>query len=109
MQSESERQILSALEDIRKWLRVAMRQQIKKALEEALPDEKSRAAYQMSDGVTAFDAIRVACKMSPNALVALTNRCAAMGLMEASASKRRVRVFDLYEFGLLSKSTSKDD
>ena len=70
-------------------------------LEEALPDAKSRAAYQMFDGTASVDQVRTACKMSPNAVVALTAPCVAMGLMEANADKRRVRLFDLNDFGLL--------
>lgn len=40
--------------------------------------------------------------MSPNALVALAQRCTSMGLMEAKEDKKRVRLFDLNDFGLLS-------
>jgi hypothetical protein len=75
-------------------------------LEEALPDAKSRAAYQMFDGTASVDQVRTSCKMSPNAVVALTVRCIAMGLMEANADKKRVRLFDLNDFGLLPQRGS---
>lgn len=61
----------------------------------------------MFDGTVSVEQVRTACKMSPNAVVALTARCLAMGLMEASADKRRVRLFDLNDFGLLSDGDSK--
>ena len=58
-----------------------------------------RAAYQMFDGTVSVDQVRAACKMSPNAVVALTpTRCVAMGLMEANEQKKRVRLFDLNDF-----------
>jgi hypothetical protein len=69
-------------------------------LEEALPDAKSRAAYQMFDGTVSVEQVRTACRMSPNAVVALTARCVSMGPMEANADKKRVRLFDLNDFGL---------
>jgi len=46
-----------------------------------------------------MEQVRIACKMSPNALVALANRCAAMGLMDTNEDKKRVRLFDLGDFG----------
>ena len=39
-------------------------------------------AYQMMDGIASREQIRTACKMSPNSLVSLAQRCTAMGLME---------------------------
>jgi hypothetical protein len=56
----------------------------------------------MLDGTASMEQVRIACKMSPNALVALANRCAAMGLMDTNEEKKRVRLFDLGDFGLLS-------
>ena len=76
-------------------------------LEEALPDAKSRAAYQMFDGSASVDQVRIACKMSPNAVVALAARCVAMGLMEVKDDKKRARLFDLKDFGLLADETPK--
>jgi hypothetical protein len=55
----------------------------------------------MIDGTKAVEEIRVACKMSPNSLVALGQKCVSMGLMEVRDNKRRVRLFDLSDFGLL--------
>ena len=98
MQSDAE--LIEVLKEIRNWIRAAARGPVKALLEEALPDAKSRAAYQMFDGKTSFEQIRVACKMSPNAVVALANRCAAMGLLDTNVDKRRVKLFDLAEFNL---------
>jgi hypothetical protein len=100
----SDQQILAVLTDIRNWIRAASHASIKALLEEALPDAKSRAAYQMMDGTTTVEQIRVACKMSPNAIVALAQRWTAMGLMEVSEDKRRVRLFDPVDFGLMADS-----
>lgn len=93
--------VLAVLIDIRKWIRAAAHRPVRAMLEEALPDAKSRIAYQMFDGTASVDQVRIACKMSPNAVVALTSRCIAMGLMEANSDKKRVRLFDLADFGLL--------
>lgn len=93
--------VITLLAEIRNWCRAAARGPVKSLLEEALPDKKSRAAYQMFDGTVSQDEVRRACKMSPNDVVALTQRCIAMGLMEMTSEKRRVRLFDLNDFGLL--------
>ncbi len=78
-------------------------------LEDALPDAKSRAAYQMLEGTASMDSVRVECKMSPNALVALANRCEHLGLMELNHEKKRVRLFDLSHFGLLAGDQAVSD
>ena len=93
--------ILKVLTEIRNWTRASSFAAVKALLEMALPDFKSRAAYQMMDGSNSTEQIRVACKMSPNSLVALGQRCTAMGLMEAKDDKKRVRLFDLNDFGLI--------
>ncbi len=98
----SDEKILAVLTDIRNWIRAASYASVKALLETVLPDQKSRAAYQMLDGVATMKQVRVACKMSPNALLALTQRWTAMGLMELEDDKKRVRLFDLADFGLLS-------
>jgi hypothetical protein len=89
------------LADIRKWVRAASYASVKELLESTLPDSKSRAAYQMLDGSATIEQVRVACKMSPNALVALAQKCISSGLMEAREDKKRVRLFDLTDFGML--------
>lgn len=99
-QKEADANLLAILVDIRNWIRAAAHKPVRALLEEALPDAKSRIAYQMFDGNVSIDQVRTACKMSPNAVVALAARCVALGLMEANADKRRVRIFDLEDFGL---------
>jgi hypothetical protein len=96
----NDEEVLQVLKDIRNWTRAASFTPVKHLLVEALPDEKSRAAYQMLDGAASMDQVRIACKMSPNNLVALAQRCTAMGLMEVNGDKKRVRLFDLHDFGL---------
>jgi hypothetical protein len=107
MQKQSDDKLLAVLMDIRNWIRAAAHRPVQAMLEEALPDEKSRAAYQMFDGTASVDHVRTACKMSPNAVVALTARCVAMGLMETNADKKRVRLFDLNDFGLMPEDAPK--
>lgn len=107
MQKQSEDRLLAVLMDIRNWIRAAAHRPVKAMLEEALPDPKSRTAYQMFDGTMSVEQVRTACKMSPNAVVALTARCIAMGLMDTSSDKKRVRLFDLNDFGLISQSDPK--
>lgn len=96
----SDDKMLAVLTDIRNWTRAASYCSVKALLEEALPDAKSRAAYQMLDGASTTEQVRITCKMSPNSLVALSQRCTAMGLMEVRGDKKRVRLFDLTDFGL---------
>lgn len=91
---------LAVLTEIRNWIRASSFGSVKGLLETALPDAKSRSAYQMMDGAATVEQIRIACRMSPNALVALAQRCTSMGLMELRADKKRVRLFDLSDFGL---------
>ena len=102
---KSEDELLNAILEIRNWIRAAAHEPVKASLEKALPDEKSRVAYQMHDGSMSMEQIRIACKMSPNAVVALTNRCTSMGLMKARPDKKRIRLFDLSDFGLIDPGT----
>lgn len=99
--------LLAILGDIRNWIRAAAHSPVRALLEETLPDTKSRTAYQMFDGKTSVEQVRIACKMSPNAVVALTSRCVALGLMESNADKKRVRIFDLKDFGMLPEHGPK--
>jgi hypothetical protein len=97
----NDEKLLEVMTDIRNWTRAASYASVKALLEEALPDPKSRAAYQMLDGTSTMEQVRIACKMSPNGLVALAQRCSAMGLMETKEDKKRIRLFDLTDFGLV--------
>ena len=97
----SDEKVLAVLTDIRNWTRAASYGSVNLLLEEALPDAKSRTAYQMLDGSSTMDQVRIECKMSPNGLLALAQRCTAMGLMELRDDKKRVRIFDLNDFGLI--------
>lgn len=106
MQKQSEEKLLEVLVEIRNWIRAAAHGSVKTLLEEALPDQKSRMAYQMLDGSASMDQVRIACKMSPNALLSLANRCTSMGLMEVNQDKRRLRLFDLSDFGLVGAADS---
>lgn len=104
---KSEDELLDAILEIRNWIRAAAHEPVRASLEKALPDRKSRLAYQMHDGSASTDQIRIACKMSPNAVVALTSRCTAMGLMKIRSDKKRIRLFDLADFGLLEAEVEK--
>lgn len=97
----SDEESLAVLRDIRNWIRAASYQSVKALLEKALPDSKSRDAYQMLDGKASMEQVRIACKMSPNVLVALAQKCEAMGLMETNEDKKRVRLFDLTDFDMI--------
>jgi hypothetical protein len=61
---------------------------------------------QMLSVLAEMDQVRIACKMSPNAVVALANRCTSMGLMEVRQDKKRIRLFDLSDFGLVDAEKS---
>lgn len=97
----SDDKVLAVLSDIRNWTRAAAYASVKTLLESALPDARSRTAYQMLDGSASMEQVRIICKMSPNSLLSLAQRCTAMGLMEINGEKKRVRLFDLSDFGLL--------
>ena len=102
--SGEQEQLLAAILEMRNWIRAAAHKPVRAILEETLPDEKSRRAYQMFDGSASVEQVRIACKMSPNAVVALTAKCMAKGLMEERPDKKRRRLFDLNDFGLLPGS-----
>jgi hypothetical protein len=99
----SDELILAVLTDIRNWIRASSHALVGKQLDAALPDAKSRAAYQMLDGTTSLAQVRLKCKLSPNVVVSLAQRCVAMGLMEVNDEKMRVRLFDLTDFGLVDR------
>jgi hypothetical protein len=100
----SDDKLVDVLTDIRNWVRASSYASVKDLLQEALPDAKSRNAYQLLDGSASMEQVRVACKMSPNDLVALAQKCTAMGLMETNEDKKRVRLFDLTDFNMIGKS-----
>lgn len=100
---------LSVLREILNWTRAASFHSVKSLLEEALPDDKSKMVYQMSDGTKSMEQIRIACKVSPNAVVALTQKCVSMGIMEQRDGKKRVRLFDLSDFGLNPSQRENED
>lgn len=106
MHKETEEKLLEAVLEIRNWIRAASHGSVKTLLQTALPDSRSRMAYQMLDGGVSVDQVRIACKMSPNAVVALASRCTSMGLMEVREDKKRVRLFDLSDFGLIDADAS---
>lgn len=106
MHKQNEDGLLEVLVEIRNWIRAAAHDPVRRLLEAALPDAKSRTAYQMLDGTASMDQVRIACKMSPNGLVALANRCASMGLMDVNQDKKRVRLFDLADFDLIDAGAS---
>lgn len=97
----NEEKLLEVLTDIRNWTRAASFNSVKALLQTALPDTKARLAYQMLDGNASLDQTRIGCKLSPNLMGAIAQRCIAMGLMELSADNRRRRLFDLNDFNLL--------
>lgn len=50
MQKQTEEKLLEVLVEIRNWIRAAAHGPVKTLLEAALPDAKSRAAYQILNG-----------------------------------------------------------
>jgi len=94
--------VVGILVEIRNWIRAASFTSIKSLLETALPDTQSRLAYQLLDGFATLEHVRVVSKMSPNKLVALTQRWTSMGLMEVTNDKKKKRLFDLADFGLIA-------
>jgi hypothetical protein len=92
---------VALLTEIRNWIRASSYVSIKSLLEAALPDEQSRSAYQMFDGIATAEQVRIAAKMGPNKLLALSQKWTSMGLMEVVADKKRKRLFDLKDFGLI--------
>jgi hypothetical protein len=93
---------LEILVDIRNWIRAASYAAVKSSIEAALPDLQSRRAYQALDGTCTIEQARVTAKMSPNKLIALSPKWTSMGLMELTPEKKRRRLFDLADFGLIT-------
>ena len=93
--------VVGLLTEMRNWIRAASFMSIRSLLEASMPDLQSRQAYQMLDGTAAMDQVRVVSKMSPNKLVQLSQRWVAMGLMEVLPDKKKKRLFDLRDFGLI--------
>src|ERR1039457_5730782 len=96
----SDDRILAVVTDIRNWTRAASYSSVKKLLEEALPDNKSRGAYQMmGDAAPSMEQARIACRIGRSILYSLTAQWPAMGLMQVKDDKWRVRLFALPDFG----------
>jgi hypothetical protein len=92
---------IALLTEIRNWIRAESYTSVKSLLESALPDPQSRAAYQMLDGTSTVEQARTAARMSPNKLLAVSQKWTSMGLMEILPDKKRKRLFDLRDFGLI--------
>lgn len=105
----SDPELVALLTDIRNWLRAASYPSIKALLLEALPDEKSRSIYQMLDGKNSVEQIRTSCKASPNSVVALAQRCVSMGLIETTPDKKKIRLFDLADFGIAPAQNASEE
>ena len=100
---------LSVLREILNWTRASSFHSVKALLQDALPDTKTKLVYQMSDGTKSVEQIRIACKVSPNAVVTLTQKCVSMGIMEQREDKKRIRLFDLNDFGLNPTQQADED
>jgi hypothetical protein len=98
----AEDSVVSLLIEIRNWIRAASFTSIRSLLETALPDSQARSAYQALDGTATLEQVRITAKISPNKLVLLTQKWVSMGLMEITPDKKKKRLFDLTDFGLIS-------
>jgi hypothetical protein len=96
--------LLDVLKEIALWTKAGSFESVGALLAKALPDQKSRLIYQLSDGSTTRDQIRVACKVSPNQVSHLWQRCSALGVMNSDESGKRLRSFNLLDFGLISQT-----
>lgn len=98
---EDQDKVIELLSELRTWLRIGFYNEAKSMLADVLDTDKKKLAFQMTDGTTTAGGVRKALAMSPNGLLNLYNRCVEMGLMEITEDKKRRRLFDLKNFGLL--------
>lgn len=105
--SDTNAALLATMQEIRNWVRAAAYPGVRKLLEEALPDGKSRQAYQMTDGKNSRDAVCKSIKLGTLTYQALQQKCVSQGLMTESDG-RRYRLFDLNDFGLIGKGDEEE-
>ena len=89
------------LRDLLIWTRASAFAGVENMLARALPDIRSRTAYQATDGIRSSKEIMAASGMGFSKLTELWTRSVAMGLMEDLANGKRKRLFDLRDFGLI--------
>ena len=90
----------SILEELLVWTKVGFYGAARSTLESVLNTNKKRLAYQAADGTKTAEAIRAEVRISPNDIGALFKTCQNMGLMRTTEDGKRVRLFDLTQFGL---------
>jgi len=97
------------LREILIWTKANAYQNVELLLRRALPDEKSRIAYQLTDGSRKVKEIQSAASIGSATIARLFDRCVAMGLMEEVEPGKRHRLFDLDHFDMMPRSLEAGD
>lgn len=98
---DNEASVLNTLNELLKWIKASSYSNVESLLRNALPDSKSRLAYQLTDGTKSVKELLASAKIGQATLYTLYKRCTSMGLMEELPNGKRKRSFDLADFGLL--------
>lgn len=92
---------IAILRDIRKWIKASSYGAVHEMLKTVLKDERLRLIYQITDGSRGRDQVKEIAKVGATTVTDTWDTCVAMGLMEQEGT-RRIRAFDLRDFGLIT-------
>lgn len=88
------------LQELLTWTRVGFYSSVKQMLGDVLNTDNKRLAYQLADGKMSKEAIRSEAAIGTDSLTDLYQTCVNLGLMEVTQDNKRIRLFDLTNFGL---------
>lgn len=97
---QDETALVQIMSEIRDWMRVGFRSEVKDALNEFLDDPRKAKAYMMTDGDNTVESIRKSCNMSPNSLLKFWRQGEQMGLIRVLSGGKRQRIFDPEALGI---------
>lgn len=104
MSEDLEREILSTLKEILKWARIQATPAVKVCLEDVLSKPEYLKLYQALDGERTQLQLSAHSGLSQPRVSRLIAGWQKAGLVEESSPRRYVRLFDLGELGMTTKS-----
>jgi hypothetical protein len=108
MDGQSERELLTPVKEILKWVRIQAQPIAKSTIEAALPEPAHRRLYQALDGKQTQSQLAASLGTSQPTVSRLINSWVRAGIAEECSPGRYIRSFDLSTLGIDLKPGEKD-
>ena len=108
MDGQSERELLSVVKEILKWVRIQAQPIAKSRIESALPESAHRRLYQALDGKQTQGQLAESLKTSQPTVSRLISSWVRAGIAEECSPGKYIRSFDLNDLGISLKAGEKD-